>query len=222
MSVGLVVVSHSAQIAAGVVELAGQMAGDVAIEAAGGTDDGGIGTSFDLVMAALDAADSGDGVVVLCDLGSAVLTAETALDLLDDDARSLVRIADAPIVEGAVAAAVAAQSGDGLEAVLAAAESAAGSTAPSAAAPVPAGPSRTLTLVNASGLHARPAADLVQLVATFDADVLVNGVDARSMLRILGLGLDRGATVEVSATGVQAQEAVDAVAALVERGFGES
>lgn len=224
MSVGLVVVSHSARIAAGVVELAGQMAGDVMIVAAGGTDDGGIGTSFDLVTAGLEAAGSGDGVVVLCDLGSAVLTAETALDLLDDDARSRVRIADAPIVEGSVAAAVAAQAGDDLDAVLAAAETATGGRHDDE--PVPpasaAGPSRTLTLVNASGLHARPAADLVQLVATFDAAVLVNGVDARSMLRILGLGLDRGATVEVSATGTQAQEAVDAVAALVERGFDES
>lgn len=223
MSVGLVVVSHSAQIAAGIVELAGQMADDVAIVAAGGTDDGGIGTSFDLVTAGLEAADSGDGVVVLCDLGSAVLTAETALDLLDDDARARVRVADAPIVEGAVAAAVAAQAGDVLGAVLSAAESARGSAHADAAEPgVPAGQSRTLTLVNASGLHARPAAELVQLVATFDATVLVNGVDARSMLRILGLGLDRGATIEVSATGAQAREAVEAVAALVERGFGES
>jgi len=111
-----------------------------------------------------------------------------------------------------------------LEAVLAAAESARGSAADDAAEPgaSAAGPSRTLTLVNASGLHARPAAELVQLVATFDATVLVNGVDARSMLRILGLGLDRGATIEVSATGAQAREAVEAVAALVERGFGES
>jgi len=138
-----------------------------------------------------------------------------------------VRIADAPIVEGTVAAAVAAQSGDDLDAVLRAAESASRAPAepqhagePAAAAP--AGPSRTLTLVNASGLHARPAADLVQLAATFDATVLVNGVDARSMLRILSLGLDRGATVTVSATGAQAQEAVDAVAALVEGGFGEA
>lgn len=225
MSVGVLVVSHSARIAEGVVELAGQMAADVAIVAAGGTDGGGIGTSFDLVTAGLEAAESGDGVVVLCDLGSAVLTAETALDMLDDAARSRVRIADAPIVEGSVAAAVAAQAGDALDTVLAAAESARGGAAdtPSDTSPEAVeGPSRTLTLVNATGLHARPAAALAQLAATFDAAVLVDGVDARSMLRILSLGLDRGATVVVSATGAQAQEAVDAVAALVERGFDES
>lgn len=233
MSVGLVVVSHSARIAEGVVELAGQMAADVVIVAAGGTDDGGIGTSFDRVMAALGEADAGDGVVVLCDLGSAVLTAETALDLLDDDARERTAIADAPIVEGAVAAAVAAQAGDPLAAVLAAARSAVGDGARADASVDEArgddeagadaeGPSRTLELVNASGLHARPAADLVQLAATFDARVLVDGVDARSMLRVLALGLDRGASVTVSATGRQAREAVDAVAALIERGFDEA
>ncbi len=228
MSVGLVVVSHSARIAEGVVELAGQMAADVAIVAAGGTDDGGIGTSFDRVTAALAEADSGDGVVVLCDLGSAVLTAETALDLLDDDARERTIVADAPIVEGAVAAAVAAQAGEPIAAVLAAARSAAGAGEPPAepaadeASAAVEGPSRTLELVNASGLHARPAADLVQLAATFDARVLVDGVDARSMLRILALGLDRGDSVTVSATGPQAQEAVDAVAALIEHGFGEA
>ncbi|MFA4841706.1 MAG: dihydroxyacetone kinase phosphoryl donor subunit DhaM, partial [Agrococcus sp.] len=112
MSVGLVIVSHSARIAEGVVELAAQMAPSVVIVAAGGTDDGGIGTSFDRVQAALGEAESGDGVVVLCDLGSAVLTAETAVDF--SDAPERIRIADAPIVEGAVAAAVAAEAGDDL------------------------------------------------------------------------------------------------------------
>jgi PTS hybrid protein len=228
VSVGLVVVSHSARIAEGVVELAGQMAADVAIVAAGGTDGGGIGTSFDLVSAGIVSADSGDGVVVLCDLGSAVLTAETALELLDDAARERVRIADAPIVEGSVAAAVTAQTGGALDAVLAAAESAGGGgaivDAVDAMADDGASPdaSRTLTLVNASGLHARPAAELVRVAATFDATILVDGVDATSMLRILALGLDRGAVVTVTATGPQAAAAVDAIARLVEDGFGEA
>ena len=73
MSVGLVVVSHSAKIAEGVVELAGQMAGAVRIQAAGGTDDGGIGTDATLIAEAIAAADEGEGVLVLVDLGSAVL-----------------------------------------------------------------------------------------------------------------------------------------------------
>ena len=239
MSVGLLIVSHSARIAEGVVELAGQMAPGVAIVAAGGTDEGGIGTCFDLVTGGLHAADSGEGVVVLCDLGSAVLTAETALELLDDAARAAVRIVDAPIVEGAVAAAVAASAGEGLDGVVAAARSSVGGAPPVGSSPVASSPvasssvdeaptsadetpARTLTLVNDSGLHTRPAADLVQLAATFDARVHVNGVDARSMLRVLGLGLDRGASVTISATGPEAEEAVAAIAGLVERGFDES
>ncbi|WBU38710.1 dihydroxyacetone kinase phosphoryl donor subunit DhaM [Homoserinibacter sp. YIM 151385] len=229
MSVGLLVVSHSAAIAAGVVELAGQMAEGVVIAAAGGTDEGGIGTSFDLVSAGLAAADSGEGVVVLCDLGSAVLTAETALDFLDEEARERVRIADAPIVEGAVAAAVASRTGAGLEGVLAAAESARavevdGPPAASAAGSAP-GPAEVLerraTLVNRSGLHARPAAEFVKTAASFDARITVQGVDATSLLRIMSLGLGAGTELELTAQGSDAAPALDALVALVDSGFGE-
>ena len=222
MTVGLVIVSHSARIAGGVVELAAQMAPSVAIIAAGGTDDGGIGTSFDRVQAALGEADSGDGVVVLCDLGSAVLTAETAVDFADAPER--IRIADAPIVEGAVAAAVAAEAGEGLDAVLAAAEPAATpGPAPAARPDAPsAGAARLeIALVNEHGLHARPASELVRTVSGFDASVTVNGVDAKSLLRVLALGLDRGELVAFEATGPQAREAVDAIEALVRDRFGE-
>ena len=124
MSVGLVIVSHSAKLAEGVRELAEQMARDVTIATAGGTDDGGIGTSLEKISAGIAAADSGDGALLLADLGSAVMTAETALEFLDDEQRARVRLADAPLVEGSVAAAVAAQSGRNLQAVLQEAESA--------------------------------------------------------------------------------------------------
>ncbi|MET0161578.1 MAG: dihydroxyacetone kinase phosphoryl donor subunit DhaM [Microbacteriaceae bacterium] len=231
MTVGLVVVSHSARIAAGVVELAAQMAAEVTIAEAGGTEDGGIGTSFDLVQAAIERADSGDGAVLLCDLGSAVLTAETALDFLDDEQRMRVRIAEAPIVEGAVAAAVAAATGAGLEAVLAAAESANGTT-PASARPGAAAATgdadsalptaaRTVTLVNRDGLHARPAAEFVKLAAGSGAEVTVQGADARSLLAVMALGLTRGAELRIEARGPGAQAAVDALAELVESGFGE-
>lgn len=223
MTVGLVVVSHSARIAAGVVELAAQMAAEVTIAEAGGTEDGGIGTSFDLVQAAIERAESGDGAVLLCDLGSAVLTAETALDFLDDEQRMRVRIAEAPIVEGAVAAAVAAATGADLEAVLAAAESANG-TAPASASPgsePPASAHRTVALVNRDGLHARPAAEFVKLAASSGAEVTVQGADARSLLAVMALGLTRGAEVRIEARGPGAQAAVDALAELVESGFGE-
>lgn len=126
MAVGLVIVSHSARLAEGVVELAGQMAqADVRLIAAGGTDDGGLGTSITKVQNALLAADSSDGVVVLIDLGSAGLIAEMALELLPDGQRERIRIANAPLVEGAVVAAVQASVGGSLDEVVAVAEEAA-------------------------------------------------------------------------------------------------
>ena len=109
MKVGLVLVSHSDKLAEGLAELAGQMAPDVAIIAAGGTDDGGIGTSLEKIQSGIAQADGGAGVALLADLGSAVMTAEMALEFLDPGQREKVRLADAPLVEGAVAAAVAAQ-----------------------------------------------------------------------------------------------------------------
>ncbi len=124
--VGLVLVSHSARLAEGVAELARQLGGeDVPIEAAGGLPDGGLGTSSELIERAVRAADRGAGVLVLADLGSAVLTVKLLLDDGGaDDLPRCVVLADAPLVEGAVAAAVAAASGADAELVRAAAEEA--------------------------------------------------------------------------------------------------
>lgn len=111
------VVSHSARIAEGVVELAAQMAGEVAVHPAGGAD-GGIGTDATLIAGAIEAADSGDGVLVLVDLGSAVLSAQLAIDeLIGDGLRQRVRISEAPLVEGTVIGAVQASVGASLDAV---------------------------------------------------------------------------------------------------------
>ncbi|RKT57254.1 PTS hybrid protein [Saccharothrix australiensis] len=115
--IGLVVVSHSRLLADGVAELAGQMAPDVTIAPSGGDGAGGLGTDFDAVTEAVSRADSGTGVVVLFDLGSARMVAEMAAEASAGD----VRVVDAPLVEGAVAAAVAAQRGSDLDEVAAAA-----------------------------------------------------------------------------------------------------
>ena len=124
--VGIVVVSHSAQIAAGTIELARQMAGDdLRIEAAGGTADGSLGTDAAAIMAAIVAADGGAGVLVLMDLGSAVLATLTALEMLGEAVAAHIRLSRRPLVEGAIVAAVQASVGDDLAAVLAAAEEAA-------------------------------------------------------------------------------------------------
>jgi phosphocarrier protein FPr len=111
--VGLVVVSHSRPLAEAAVTLARQMlpGRDVAIEVAAGTEDGGLGTDAVAISAAITAADAGDGVVVLMDLGSAVLSAETALELLDDDVRERVLLSPGPLVEGLIGAAVVAAGG---------------------------------------------------------------------------------------------------------------
>jgi phosphoenolpyruvate---glycerone phosphotransferase subunit DhaM len=122
--VGIVLVSHSAALAAGAAELAGQVGGGtVAVVPAGGTDDGGLGTSIAKVRRALAAADAGAGVVILPDLGSSVLTVR-ALLAEDSDLPDPLALADAPFVEGAVAAAVMAAAGGDIKAVLAAAEEA--------------------------------------------------------------------------------------------------
>jgi PTS hybrid protein len=247
--VGLVFVSHSAKIADGLVDLARQMAGSVVMIPAGGTDEAGIGTSFEKVSMAMAKADSGAGVVVLTDLGSAVLTADTALDFLDDVLQARVRIVDAPFVEGGVAAAVAAELGGDLAAVASAALAAgtsASSDAASAVSPTATATatgtaattagadtgsaegatghsvSRVVTLINRDGLHARPAAEFVKLASTFDTHVTVNGKDAKSLLGIMSLGLVRGMRAEIEASGEQAEHAVQALAELVESGFGEA
>lgn len=235
MSVGLVIVSHSSQLAAGVVELARQMAADVPLVAAGGMDDGGIGTSLEKVTAALGSADAGDGVLVLTDLGSAVMTAEAAVEFLENP--GAVALADAPLVEGAVAAAVAAQSGAALAEVRRAAETALDGVRPAeakpggappagdAAAPEPdagAGPvTATLTLINPMGLHARPAAALAGELGALDVQIEINGVDAQSVMLLMTLGAAKGAELHVSATGPDAQRALDLVRSEVESGFGE-
>ncbi|MEK0153626.1 dihydroxyacetone kinase phosphoryl donor subunit DhaM [Arthrobacter oryzae] len=226
MTVRLVVVSHSEKIADGAAELAAQMAPDVVILPAGGTDDGRIGTSLEKVMAALEQAAGGDGVVVLTDLGSAVMTAESAVEFLPDP--DSVLLADAPLVEGLVAAAVAAQAGADATGVRQAAEAVRRAPAPEAPeAPAEeelSGPPEAagdFELVNQAGMHARPAAKIAGGLAGMDAEVTVNGVDGASMTGLMTLGAGRGSVLHIEAWGPDAAKAVKYVGGLVEAGFGE-
>ncbi len=235
MTVALVVVSHSAKIAEGAVELAGQMAPDVRLFAAGGTDDGRIGTSFELIQAAVESAletAAGAGVVVLTDLGSAVMTAEAVVEFCS--APQDVFLADGPLVEGLVAAAVAAQGGADAPAVKAAVAAVrfsndGGSTgvgSPDGGAHpggLPAAPQESgeFVLVNAAGIHARPAARIAGGLAGLDAEVTVNGVDGTSVMELMALAVGRGGTLTVQARGKDAAKAVAYVRRLVEDGFGE-
>jgi phosphoenolpyruvate-protein phosphotransferase/dihydroxyacetone kinase phosphotransfer subunit len=238
--VGLVIVSHSATLAEGVAELARGMGAEVPIELAGGIDapEPALGTDAARVLEAIERADQGDGVLVLMDLGSAVLSAEMALDLLPEERRERVVLSEAPLVEGAVAAAVTAKLGASLADVAAEARGALeakvthlGSSEP--AAPVAAlsgNGSRTITLTvrNPLGLHARPAARFVQTAAGFDAEVTVTNVTAgrgpasgRSLNAIATLGVRQGHEIAVAASGPQASEALAALEALAARDFDE-
>jgi PTS hybrid protein len=223
MTVGLVVVSHSEKIADGAVELAAQMAPDVLIVPAGGTDDGRIGTSLEKIMAALEQTSGADGTVILTDLGSAVMTAESAVEFLPDPASVL--LADAPLVEGLVAAAVAAQAGASALAVKESAEAVYRPPVHAAEAEhehrQPPDAQGDFTLVNQTGLHARPAAKIAGGLSGMDADVTVNGVDGASMTELMMLGAPKGTVLHVEASGPDAAKALQYLDRLITAGFGE-
>jgi multiphosphoryl transfer protein len=240
--VGIVLVSHSATLAAGVRELAAEMAGpDVRLEPAGGIEapEPALGTDAVRVAEAIARADSGDGVLVLMDLGSAVLSAETALDLLTAEQRGRVLLCEAPLVEGAVAAAVAARLGAPLPEVAAEARGAlqgkaahlgGGEPESPAAEPATAPPEEGLMLRldirNPLGMHARPAARFVQTAGGFDANVEVTNLtrgrgpaSGRSLNGLATLGIRQGHEILVSAYGPQSAAALDALAELAARDF---
>lgn len=104
--VGMVLISHSLKIGEGVKELALQMVPDVPIAVAAGTKDGRIGTDIDLILSAVEEVYSEDGVVILFDLGSALMNAEMALEFLPEDRKNKIQIIDTPLVEGAITGAV--------------------------------------------------------------------------------------------------------------------
>ena len=119
--VGIVIVSHSEKIAQGIVELCKQMAADVPMAAAGGLPDGDIGTDFQRIYDAIESVKSDDGVVILFDMGSAIMTTEMVIESFDD---VTIKMANAPVVEGAVAAAVYASIGMNIDQVIDAAHQA--------------------------------------------------------------------------------------------------
>jgi len=242
--VGIVVVSHSEALADGVVTLAREMGGqDLALEAAGGTDEPGVlGTDAERVRAAIERAMSDDGVLVLMDLGSALMSTEFAVELLGDTPGRVV-MSEAPLVEGTVAAAAAASGGASLDEVASEArgalamktsqlgvseDGATGATVPPEPEPgPPAETQATLEVRNAIGLHARPAARFVETVRRFDADVRVakapdgRPVRATSLTNVVALGARFGDTLTVSASGPEADEVLLALAQLADEGFGD-
>ena len=248
--VGIVLVSHSKALAAAVKELVVAMAGPklpLRVAAGAGDDHAELGTDATDILDGINEVMSDDGVLVLMDIGSAILSAETALGFLEDSQRARVRCCAAPFVEGAVAAGVLAALGSSLEEVVAEAEAAlrhkqdhlqpaadngANGIAGNQAAPdADAGASRSVRVVvrNPQGLHARPAARLIQEGARFHAQMEIWNVTAKrgpaplkSLSSLVSLEVLQGNEIEVTARGDDAEEALRSLKEAVESGLGES
>lgn len=247
--VGLVLVSHSHELAQAVKALAEQQTqGRAPIAAVGGTGDPTqpFGTDATAILEAIHTVYDDDGVVVLMDLGSAIMSAEMALEFLEPEQAARVRLVAAPFVEGAMAAAVQASIGMGLDAVVDEAMAAlapkqealgvavaAETLAASVSTPAPAIEGGAIvarvTLVNHAGLHFGPAVLFVQKAAEFRSAITVRNlstgagpVEARRFNQVLSLGAEQGHEIELSARGDDAAAAIAALVALIESGFGET
>ncbi|MBV9999392.1 MAG: phosphoenolpyruvate--protein phosphotransferase [Verrucomicrobia bacterium] len=245
--VGLILVSHSRKLAVAAAELARQATGpELPVAAAGGTgeDHRELGTDALDILEAIQAVLSDAGAAVLMDMGSAVLSAQTALDLLDETQRPRVRLCSAPLVEGAIAAAVQIRIGSPLAQVVAAAAASLtpkqeqlGDAEARDLGPQP-DPSRSpaqlpeeeieLRIENAHGLHLRPVAALLGVLAGLDAQVRVENltkkrgpVEARSLVEIARLQLSYGDRARFQLAGLQAEEAGRRIRSLAAQRFGE-
>lgn len=249
--VGIVIVSHSKQLALGVRELAAQMVqGQVPLAVAGGVDDAEnpLGTDVMQVHQAIETVYSDAGVIVLMDMGSALLSAEMALEFLLPEQRNNIRLCEAPLVEGAVAAVVCAAAGGSIEQVLAEARGALAAKASQLGINVPTTQQPEhieetseryfkeeytkeihIAVSNRMGLHARPAAQFVATSSRFEAQIKVKNltkntgyVRADSINQVAMLGVRHGHELAISATGADADAAIAALQALVENNFGEA
>lgn len=244
--VGLVIVSHSRELAQALVQFVRQVTREnlpIAIAAGVGENRSEFGTDATEIIEAIHSVFSPDGVLVLMDLGSAILSAQMAAELLDAETAAKIRFCSAPLVEGAVAAAVQISLGSDLDTICREAEQAllpkqtqiegnlpaASEVAPQVARPT--GESRrevTLILKNIHGLHARPAAQFVRTASQYQAEIFVtnvtNGkgpVPARSLNAITTLGAVEHHQIRITASGPESEAALAALTALVEAGFGE-
>lgn len=243
--IGIVIVSHSKQLALGVRELATQMVqGQVSIAVAAGIEDpeNPLGTDPIQVYEAIASVFSDDGVLVLMDLGSALLSAEMAIEFLSEAQQQKVHLCEAPLVEGAIAAVVAAASGRDIHQVMAEARGALLAKATQlgvVSRPLSVVTSTTtniesptseirLIVSNRLGLHARPAAQFVATAARFQSQILVQNLTRNTELvrgdsinQVTTLGVRQGHELVITAAGSDADEALAALQALFANNFGE-
>jgi phosphoenolpyruvate-protein phosphotransferase/dihydroxyacetone kinase phosphotransfer subunit len=221
--VGIVFVSHSALIARGVTELAAQMAPGVRLIAAGGMADGSIGTDAAIIADAIARADEGAGVLVLADLGSAVLSTTTALELMvDPDLAARTRVCEGMSVAGAVAAAVQANLGSPTGEVLQAAR---GETTEAAGAGE-GGRSFEIEVRNPAGLHGRSAANFATTASGFHSAVSLENltlnsapIDGKSFNAVMHSGTEQGHRIRVTVKGEDQDAAFEALRVLGDAGF---
>ncbi len=241
--VGLVIVSHSRELANALAGLVKQVASSkipIAIAAGIGENRQEFGTDAVEISESILSVFSPDGVLVLMDLGSAVLSAQMAVELLPPEMGAHIRFCAAPLVEGSIAAAVQIGLGNALDAVCKEAKQALLPKQEQIGDPSDIEPAKqtvitehgkqlVLTLHNLHGLHARPAARFVQVAASFNAEVtvinLTNGkgpVSARSLNSVATLGAVEKHQIRVIASGPEADSVLEAIKALVDDNFGES
>jgi phosphoenolpyruvate-protein phosphotransferase/dihydroxyacetone kinase phosphotransfer subunit len=247
--VGIVLVSHSKALATAVKELVVAMAGPtlpLRVAAGAGENHAELGTDATDILDAINEVMSEDGVLILMDIGSAILSAETALGFLDDSQRARVRCCAAPFVEGAVAAGVRASLGSPLEEVVCEAETAlhhkqehlqpddgekipVAKTQPAPESDADSARSIRVMVRNSHGLHARPAARLIQEAVGFRAQIELRNVTGKrgpaplkSLSGIVSLEVMEGHEIEITARGADAGEALQALKEAVESGLGES
>jgi len=243
--VNLVLVSHSKKLAEGTAEMVKQMTASEAvtiITAAGiGDDNQDLGTNAAEIVEAIESVYSDDGVLVLMDLGSAVLSTEMALNFLSEEMKTNIRICPAPFVEGAIAAAVQAGLGSDLSSVYRDAmrslkiktdqlseliEEESEQDEVEVTVIESDNNRREITLVvpNKQGLHARPAVLFVKTIGGFNAKVMVKNltenkgpVEANSLISVMTLGAKQGSQVHISAEGEEKDAVIDALVDLFNR-----
>lgn len=243
--VNLVLVSHSKKLADGAAEMVKQMTASeaVTIKTAAGTgeENQDLGTNAMEIMEAIESVYSEDGVLVLMDLGSALLSTEMALGMLSDDMKPNIRVCPAPFVEGAIAAAVQAGLGSDLSAVYKDAMQSLrlkteqlSDLIETVQEEEPTEPPSeksdnnrreiTLTIPNKQGLHARPAVLFVKTIGSFDSKVMVKNltenrgpVEANSLISVMTLAAKQGHQVHISAEGEEKDAVIDALVDLFER-----
>ena len=247
--VNLLLVSHSKKLVEGVAEMAGQMISSekvkIATAAGVGEDNEELGTNALEIVAAIEEIYAEDGILVLMDLGSAILSTEMALEIIPEEMKAKIKICPAPFVEGAISAGVQAGLGSDLETVYREAMNALRAkiaqlsggdedllteeASPEITPRMEGETSEvTLTVPNEQGLHARPAALFIRTIKSFDAKVMVKNLtedkgpfEVNSLISLMLVAGRKGHRVQITAEGPQRDEVIGALVDLFERNFDE-